>query len=82
MQRSVVAHTSTYTDKPVPNAAWRAIACLFYVIPMIDSVNLGRFMYSLVPVTRIWHAITGAHNVPCEGLPEQCEPSKLTLVAT
>lgn len=50
----VQVHTNAFagadfTDKPVPNAFWRAFAALIYIIPCIDTFTLGTTVYNIFP---------------------------------
>lgn len=54
---------NNYTDKPVPNAFWRAFSALIYLIPCMDTVQLGITTYGIVPQTLTLFQIGGA--CPC-----------------
>jgi hypothetical protein len=50
---------SNYTDKPVPNAFWRAFSALIYLIPCMDTIQLGITTYGIVPQTLALFQIGG-----------------------
>jgi hypothetical protein len=51
---------SNYTDKPIPNAFWRAFSALIYLIPAMDSIQLGVTTYGIVPQSALLFQIGGA----------------------
>lgn len=50
---------SNYTDKPIPNAFWRAFSALIYLIPTMDTIQLGVTTYGIVPQTLILFEVGG-----------------------
>lgn len=52
MQRQVAARSaaSSFTELPVPNAMWRAVSALLYLIPTMDGVSMGFYkVYGNMP---------------------------------
>lgn len=60
-----------FTDKPVPNAFWRAFAALIYIIPCIDTFTLGTTVYNIFP-QMIVIAIAGCAPPAQQLVLEQC----------
>jgi hypothetical protein len=50
---------NNYTDKPIPNAFWRAFSALIYLIPCMDTIQLGITTYGIVPQTLALFQIGG-----------------------
>lgn len=56
---------NNYTDKPVPNAFWRAFSALIYLIPCMDTIQLGITTYGIVPQTLALFQIGGECSSAC-----------------
>jgi hypothetical protein len=49
-----------YTDKPLPNAFWRAFSAFVYVVPAIDTWALGIRVYDVLAPTILLRKIASA----------------------
>jgi hypothetical protein len=49
-----------YTDKPIPNAFWRAFSAFVYVVPAMDTWALGIRVYDVLAPTVLLRKIASA----------------------
>lgn len=62
--QSDASASGMYTDKPVPNAFWRAFSAFLYVVPILDTWRLGVRNYDVLFPTIAIRNFAGAPPAP------------------
>ena len=56
-RRAMAGSDASFTEKPIPNAFWRAFSALIYLVPTLDTFSSGFAVYQTVPELIIFQHI-------------------------